>query len=295
MHEDGEKLLKLMFKPEETVCLSPNKYGYHSIPLENAFCEEITLVSPDIEKQVEYCGSDEIQLVALNPIEGFRVDANCYRYRNFLVEMDVGPLSQQLDYVKKMGMPYSAVVFSGGKSLHFLISLSEDLPNEEAWRKISEWILAILPLADQNCKNPSRSIRLPGAARGDKRQALVEYHGEVANATLKEWLMTFHGFMPKDRVIKEIDTSGDLRFKKLKKWARDVMKYGPKKTGSRNKQWFAVACEYALAGFSEDDTLDILGARFIEDRDFKKKEWKTAIKSGFKHIYETRKYDTSES
>jgi len=39
-----------------------------------------------------------------------------------------------------------------------------------------------------------------------------------------------------------------------------------------------------LQGFSEDDTVDILDDYFIEDRDFKLKEWETSIRSAFKHM-----------
>lgn len=289
MHPTGIQILNLMFREEETVCVSPNKWGYHSMPLKEAFSDKVPLVSPNTDREIEFCHSDDLKLVALNPIQGFRVDASCYKFRNFLVELDVGPLKDQIGYIKKMGMPYSASIFSGGKSIHFLISLDKDLPNEEAWRKISEWILAILPYADQNCKNPSRSIRIPGAKRDSSKQALVEYVGPVSAKALGDWLSKHKHLMPKPREKREINTEGDPRYDRLKPFARDIMKYGPKKNKGRNQQWFAVACEYALAGFSEDETLDILEAVFNEDRDFKKREWKAAIKSGFKHIYENRK------
>lgn len=291
MHETGVRLLKLMFKEGETVCVSPNKYGYHSIPLQNALSGTVTCAPPQAwagktyEESIQYCDSSELKLVALNPIKGWREDSNCYAFRNFLIEMDSGPLAQQLDYIKnQLEMPYSAVVFSGGKSLHFLISLEEDLPDEKTWRRVCEWILNIATWADPNTKNPSRSIRIPGAKRDDKMQALVEFKGKIPNNVLGQWLQKYPQSMPVERVKRPRMEGVDPRIANMKPWIHKVLTFGLDPTKGRNKQWFAIACEFALAGFSEDDTFDILEDFFVEDRDFKKREWKSAIRSGFNHI-----------
>ncbi len=57
---------------------------------------------------------------------------------------------------------------------------------------------------------------------------------------------------------------------------------------NRNKQWFTIAVEFATAGYSEDDTLDVLRAYFQPDRDFKEREWETTIHSAFKWAYERK-------
>lgn len=298
MDETGKKLLNLMFKDGDTVCASPNQYGYHSMPLAMAMSDRVTLIpTPDScrkrniewnEKAFEYIHSEKLLLIALNPIQGFRLDENCYAYRNFLVEMDTGDLSEQLQYVKAIGMPYSAVVFSGGKSLHFLISLDIDLPDQKAWRKIAEWILNIATLADQQTKNPSRSIRIPGAFREPgKQQKLVEFKGKVKFDELKDWLLKYEHLRPKEREKRPI--SSEFNFDNIKPWVFKALTEGLDPTKGRNKQWFSIACEFALAGYSEDDTMDILSSFFSEDRDFKEREWRTAINSAFKHMYNDRK------
>lgn len=293
MHETGVKLLNLMFKEGETICISPNKYGYHSTPLANAIGSEISLLNTKFrdgkppEECVEKFPTDELRLVALNPIQGWCDDASCYAWRNFLIEMDYGPLPEQLAYIKKLGMPYSAVVFSGGKSLHFLISVAEDFKDEKTYRKVAEWVLAIVTLADQNTKNPSRRIRIPGPKRDNSKQALVEFKGKVPNAILGEWLQKYSHLMPKEREKRQI--SGDRRFPKMKPWMAKALKGEFPTDKGRNKTWFSIACEFVLAGFSEDDTIDILQDYFQPDRDFKEREWKTTIKSAFKYIYENRK------
>lgn len=293
MHETGAKLLKLMFKEEESICISPNKYGFHSTPLNNAFAEEISLLNTKfrdgepLEKCIEKFPTNEMRLVALNPINGWCDDASCYRWRNFLIEMDYGPLSEQLAYIKKLEMPYSAVVFSGGKSLHFLISVEQDFKDEKTWRKVAEWILSIVTMADQNTKNPSRRIRVPGAIRDNSKQALVEYIGKVPNSVLGEWLQMYPHLMPKER--EKVAIRSDRRFPLMKPWMTKALQGEFPSDKGRNKTWFAIACEFVLAGFDEDDTIDVLRDYFQPDKDFKEREWKTTIRSAFKYINENRK------
>ena len=287
MHETGKKLLNLMFRPGETVCVSHNKYGYHSIPLDNALNGPVTLVPPDTTRDWEKPDSNDLTLVALNPIKGFRQDLSCTAFRNFLVEMDHGPLPEQLAYANKIGLPYSAVVFSGNKSLHFLISLATDLPDEATYRKLSEWILGIATIADQNTKNPSRSIRVPGAYREPgKKQILVQIKEPISLSTLGEWLNKHPDAKPKEKEKREI--SGKHDFSKLKQWVIDRLLNGLDPNQGRNKQWFSIACEFAIAGYSEEDTILILEDFFVADRDFKEREWLTSIRSGFKYIYDRK-------
>lgn len=285
MHETGKKLLNLMFRPGETVCVSHNKYGYHSIPLQNALDGPVVLVSPDADRQHEKPTSGQLTLVALNPIKGFRTDESCTAFRSFLVEMDYGPLAQQLAYAKRIGLPYSAVIFSGNKSLHFLVTLDQDLPDEETWRRLSEWMLGIATMADEKTKNPSRSIRIPGAERDPgKFQKLVEFRGAISLKDLSSWLLKYPGAKPV--VYEKRVPSGKLDYNLIKPWCRDLLINGLKADKGRNQQWFSIACEFALAGFSEDDTLDILQEFFSPDRDFKEREWKRCIRSGFEKIYD---------
>lgn len=282
MHESGKKLLQLMFRPGETVCVSHNKYGYHSIPLENALNGPVTLVPPSEKHKWEHPKTDELTLVALNPITGFRKDEFCTAFRSFLIEMDYGPLAEQLAYAKKIELPYSAVIFSGNKSLHFLITLDEDLENETIYRRLSEWILGVATAADQKTKNPSRSIRIPGAEREPgKFQQIVEFKGATKVADLIAWLSKHPDAKPKQPEKRE--KTGVHDFDKLKPWVVERLTKGLDPTKGRNQQWFSIACEFALAGFSEDGTFDILQDFFLEDRDFKEREWRTAIRSGFKH------------
>lgn len=306
MDKTGQELLKMMFRPGETVCVSPNKYGYHSLPLEEALSDKIVTLVPTQEscakRNIEWCienfdssHTNNLTLVALNPIKGWREDLNCTAYRNFLIEMDYGPIPEQMAYAKKIELPYSAVVFSGNKSLHFLISLDTDLPKYEVYYLLAEWTLAIANAADQQTKNPSRQIRIPGAYREPgKKQLIVEQRGPTSLKDFSAWLAKHPNAKPKKperRIVSEIED-----FTKLKPWVQSKLaqiKLNLSSVGSkqgRNAEWFAIACEFALAGYDEDYTVDKLSGYFSPDRDFKEKEWKTSIKSAFKYIY-TRKKD----
>lgn len=285
MNEGTVNLLNLMFDKDDTICVSNSQFAYHSVPLEKVISGKTTLFSPNPDVPIKTVDSSELILVALNPIKGFRNDEGCYKFKNFLVELDISSREEQIAYIKKLNLPYSSMIWSGSKSTHTLISLDRNLPNEKIWRFFSEWILNIVNLADQNTKNPSRSIRIAGSIRPEtgKEQELIELKGATKLEDLVAWLKKHPGAMPKEKVKRE--PSGEFNFDGLKEWVVDRLINGLDPTKGRNIQWFSIACEFALAGYSEDGTMDILADFFTPDRDFKEREWKSAIRSGFKHIY----------
>lgn len=289
MHKTGQDLLNLMFREGESICVSDSKYAYHSVYLNSALSDSVKLVSPNPEYGIKEVNTNTLTLVALNPITGWRNDESVTAFRNFLIEMDYGPLPQQLAYVKKIGLPYSAAIFSGNKSLHFLISLDTDLKSEKMWRTMAEWTLSIATAADQNTKFPSVQIRIPGAYREPgKRQLIVENRGPTSRKDFIAWLSKYPNAKPKVEEKRVIN--GEADFSKLKKWVPQRLangnigaKYG------RNKEWYAIAYEFAICGYNLENTMDVLSGYFIPDRDFKEKEWKTTIKSAFKGAYSTNK------
>ena len=192
--------LELCFRDGETICVSPNKYGYHSIEqkeLESNF----TIISPSEKVDDQVISPSDINMLCLNPVNGFRADANVTAYRNFLIEIDDGSLKEQKQYIDDIGMPYSACVFSGNKSLHFLISLEEDLLSYQMYYNAIEWVLNIVKKADQLTKNPSRSIRFPDNVRHDtgKKQTLIELKTAVKNADFYSWLTKYPDKMPREK------------------------------------------------------------------------------------------------
>jgi hypothetical protein len=289
MTEDGKKMLELMFRKEEYVCCSPDKFGYHSIPLENIYLDQITLVSPNSKVPVKTVDSNKITLVALNPMGwGYRKDSNCSAFRNFLIEMDTHEKHIQVEYIKRLGIPYSAMVWSGSKSVHTLISLSEDLPDEKTYRMLYKWILKLATLSDQALGNPSRSIRLAGGTRPEtgNTQELIELKSRVKLDNFMAYLNKYPHLRPKEREERK-DLTFQNDYDKLSSWARSQLKDGIDFSKGRNKTYFGLACDLAKSGYSESETIEILEQYFVEEHDFKYREFLTAIKSA--HTYMANK------
>lgn len=108
-----------------------------------------------------------------------RADVNVTKFRTFMLELDSLPICEQRHYMDSLKVPYSAIVFSGSRSLHFLTVLTQPLPNYDAYMDISRRLHRLVEKADHSSKNPSRLSRLPFRVRPDtgKEQELV-YLGE---------------------------------------------------------------------------------------------------------------------
>jgi hypothetical protein len=272
-----------MFRPGETICVSPDKYGYHSVPLEMALSEKVTLVSPQSGIVPTVKSTDELKLVALNPIKGFRRDQNVVKFRNFMLELDTGTPLEQYNTIKKLQIPLTAITFSGNKSLHICISLDIDtLPNEKSYRIISKWLLNIVTLADQNIQNPSRGYRIPGALREPgKTQKLLELNRAIKLEELTDWLKKYPDCKPKPRTPQPV--SGNNNWDRLSNWVKYKLKNGLDPLGSRNQQWFSIACNFREAGYSIDEAIHCILPYFKPEHDFTEREFLSCIKSGFRY------------
>ena len=121
-------------------------------------------------------------------------DEGVAAFRHALVEFDGVPLEQQFAIVLATRLPVSAVVESGGKSLHAWVRV--DAADRETYEQRVAAIHALPLLAgmDKANKNPSRLSRLPGARRGDKVQRVVAVG--VGAASWDEWTRTHEQTTP---------------------------------------------------------------------------------------------------
>lgn len=142
-----------------------------------------------------------------------RADINVEAFRSFLFEMDSTPLYEQIKFIENTKLPYSAVVYSGGKSCHILLTLATPLnlpPHEQdsiaqykaIWRRIREFIdkeAAILGITrsanamsfvDSSCQNPSRFSRMPGILRKStgKQQELLKISERISEKVFNSFL-----------------------------------------------------------------------------------------------------------
>lgn len=162
-----KEFLKVLFDEGEQTCFTSTPFG-----------TELSL-NPD---------SNDV-FFSINPMVGSRKDANVTKFRNILIELDDRPLAEQLDYVMTK-VPVSTVVYSGGKSYHFIISLVTPLQTREEYDELVRRVYALLPATDRTCKNPSRLSRLPFAVRPETgvEQTLKGLGTRVLNAQLEALL-----------------------------------------------------------------------------------------------------------
>jgi len=280
--ETTKTFLNIFFNKGETICVSDCDGGYHSIEQE---LDKVTLISPTEGKDPRDIKEKDINLVAINPVNGWRRDRNVTAFRSFLIEMDEGDVTEQKKYIEELGMPYSMCIFSGNKSLHYGIVLGEDVVNEDMWKFVNQWILNIVSKADQQCINPTRSIRFPGNKRKNGKrliQSVVDVKQRISQEELFNWLNNFPDKKPKKKV--ERKKSNKLKFAVsitgLAPWARKLLEDGI--LTDRNKTWFRVACNCRDSGMEYDNAIEILNGYFDEESDFPKSEWLNCISSAYR-------------
>lgn len=116
-------------------------------------------------------------------------------YRNFLVEMDTGTMEEQEHYIEQvLKMPFTTKVFSGKKSYHYIISLSEPLANKNEYDSVVRLLYGVVGIMDNSCGKSCNLSRTAGAVRvsteGERGavQRLVEARERVSQGELKDWL-----------------------------------------------------------------------------------------------------------
>ena len=281
---DLKSILTLMFEPEDEVCVSNSQWAYHSMPQSTVLSGEVTLVSPNQKVPLQKVKTEELTLLSINAVKGFRKDSAVTACRSFLWEADVGSLSSQMQYTQTLGVPTSIAIFSGNKSIHFGTVLEEPI-DIKTYRLLYQWALNIGTLYDQNCKNPSRCIRIPGATRPDtgRVQKLIQIGSRVKLDDFMEWLNKYPHLRPKEREERK-DLTFQNDYDRLSGWARSQFKDGIDFSNGRNKTWFSLACDLAGSGYSKDEAEEILMQYFSPEHDFTEKEFLTSVGSAFTYM-----------
>lgn len=130
----------------------------------------------DPNELFDHCaGKSDGAWIRINPMaQGRESDADVTAFRHVLIEFDKIPQAQQWSLYQQSNLPCTAIINSGGKSIHAWVRV--DAPDLDAYK------LAVAVLYDhfveykldgQN-KNPSRYSRMPGVPRGTTgRQTLL--------------------------------------------------------------------------------------------------------------------------
>jgi hypothetical protein len=171
--------LELLFDEGQASCFTESPHGYkvHMTPAKDDlfFCINALHPTEDLAPTKDWHSQYRPR----------RADANIVCYRNFLLEMDNMALDAQIKYVTDL-VPVSSIVYSGGKSYHFIISL-ETAIDAETYRTWAKRLHLLVKEADPQCKNASRLSRLPDVVRPEtgKTQELIELRTRINNSELE--------------------------------------------------------------------------------------------------------------
>lgn len=256
---------EVWFNPDEYVCFSKDKYGTYAT---------------SILKHLEH---KHKQFVCINPITQGRTrkDTSVSQYRNILVELDSLPKEEQLKLISNLAMPYSTVTDSGGKSLHFVISLAESVPDESYYRQLSKAILAkVGNFADQKTFNPSRFSRLPNGLRKTDAEPVVQKLLEVKERVPLQDLLSWLGNFEIKTYNKPIVQEAKIQY--CTPFVKNVLMFGHSmgQTLGRNNMIFRAACDLARQGFSESQIATILEPT----TDLDETEFLRTIQSAFQNV-----------
>lgn len=288
------KFWTTLFDEGDITCLARNKFGTQLFNVKAAD------PSHPIYRELQY--------FSICPMKGDgRADDNVTKYRNFLIEFDNIPLEEQIKGVKKVGMPWSTMTFSGSKSFHFIISLETPLVDRDVYDFVVEWIYNILTPygVDTQTKNPSRLSRVPGGTNekempifdeeGKKvlengkpklrlmyaEQKLMKVQGRIKNEDLENWLLAHPECRPSPAVYdRTVVLSDHADPTMLSSWTRHLLENGIH-NGKRNAEVFKMGFDFIRCGFSLEEALAYYQNNSHQS-DFSMSEVETAITSAYK-------------
>lgn len=138
--------------------------------------------------------------IRFNPMDGVGCkDENVTALRHALVESDSVDVERQAAIIRKLELPVTTLVHSGGKSIHATIKIDADTIEE--YRRRVNFLYDVcarngLPIDTAN-RNPSRLSRMPGVMRGDKRQRLLDTNiGKASWTEWEDWISDLNDDLP---------------------------------------------------------------------------------------------------
>lgn len=235
------------------------------------------------------------EFVSLNPLNGTRSTANVAIFRNILIELDKGSVDSQLAYIAKIGLPHSTLTFSGGKSIHCIISLETPAKDLEEYRRLVELIYTAYDKTklDGSCKDPSRFTRLAGGFRKDKEAVQTSlYVGKrISDDVLHSWLIGRLGMnkwrnllLPAKRPVR---IRKAVEAKSLSKNTKALIEERICSEVSRHSSFTKAAAQMVHTGYDYEEIFELLEEPFqsiITERSIK--ELKDIIKWATRNIKE---------
>ncbi len=187
-----------LYKPDDYVCLaSLNKdtreFAYRIYKYSDLFSNEFTIPKNG--------------LIKINPVDGKGIsNSNVVDYRYVLIENDKMPLSRQYEILMNSGLPIKFIIYSGNKSLHTIVKVFANSPEEYIDRSnaIFSHMLKLGYECDKAAMHYGSYTRLAGSYRGAIPQYIVEE--DVGTETFEEFI----------RTKKDTDVPSIVSFKSIK-------------------------------------------------------------------------------
>lgn len=274
---DMVRYLNAMFEPDECVGivtqvweaddgkLHPGNKGHYDLTCAH-LCNKLSTMD-DVDLVIENAiGTPHPKAgvwVRINPLDGKGVkDVNVIAFRHTLIEADDQDLGKQLALIRELELPCSAIVHSGGKSIHALVRVdAPDLPTYKARVDRLYQVCADSGLkVDQANRNPSRLSRLPGVARGGRPQYLID--GKCGKTSWDEWekhIEEVQDDLPDmvqlDSVINDLPPLNPIYIEGIMREGHKMRLTGPSKSGksfcmmelatatAEGKEWMGMKCQ----------------------------------------------------
>jgi RecA-family ATPase len=207
---DFQRLLNNAFEPKELVAFNytPRDLNGKLIPGGAGVLgiDRDTLLETPIEEIVKHTDGAWIRI---NPMDGKTAgDKSVTSFRHALVESDTLPIETQLSIYKELQLPVSAIIHSGGKSLHAWVRVEAE--NADQYKKRVKYLYELMESngfeIDHSNKNPSRLSRLTGVLRGENPQYLIAERSGMENwASWVNWLETKNNQLPEIESFDELE------------------------------------------------------------------------------------------
>lgn len=179
-------------------------------------------------------------------------------------------LEEQRRVIEESGIPFASVVYSGGKSLHIIPRVKEDLDVKiwkATWKAFAHvlWNYYNLRVDPQTC-DAARWTRRPGVVRDNGKMQTLEFKGEaITFETLEKWFAKYNvlisDFVEQDKPDLYIQWDKDAvpHVVQAHEAVCKYLKFGSKPFGSESRAMSSYYYFRAMrgAGISKDEALQM--------------------------------------
>lgn len=147
-------------------------------------------------QQIPFFLNTQAEKFCINPLKEWRNTNNVTKIVSLLFEMDEGGISpkEQAKLILKSGLPFTTMVYSGGKSVHTIVRFEEPIEDtfwqREWWEAIARALKKYGFIADVRARLVVQLSRVPESIRENtgKKQSLMLIRERISFDSMKQWL-----------------------------------------------------------------------------------------------------------